>query len=220
MANLILASNSPRRRELITLLEQPTQSTGADIDETPRAGEDPRALARRLCEAKARAVAQTTRDLPRDALIIAADTFVALDDEILMKPRDADDAVAMLMKLRGREHLVISGLAVLDAATGRVGVTLVETRVWMRDYADAEIRAYVATGDPLDKAAAYAIQHPAFSPVARLEGCYANVMGLPLCHLYVALRRFGAVVSEPDARCQRYLQIACPVAREILKGSL
>ena len=163
-------------------------------------------------------MAHTTRESPPDALIVSADTFVALADEVLTKPRDAEDAVTMLTKLRGREHLVISGLAVLDAGTDRVDVTLVETRVWMRDYADAEIRAYVATGDPLDKAAAYAIQHSAFSPVARLEGCYANVMGLPLCHLHRALRRLGRAGTEPDARCQQHLHIVCPVARGILEG--
>jgi septum formation protein len=87
----------------------------------------------------------------------------------------------------------------------------------MRDYTDAEITAYVATSDPLDKAAAYAIQHDSFHPVAQIDGCQANVMGLPLCHLYLALREFGVAVNTPDGACQEHLRIACPVARDILK---
>ncbi len=90
------------------------------------------------------------------------------------------------------------------------------TTVWMRDYSDAEIAAYVTTGDPLDKAAAYAIQNGTFRPVARIDGCYANVMGLPLCHLYRALKAFGVAVGEPDRACQAHLKIECPVSRQIL----
>jgi predicted house-cleaning NTP pyrophosphatase (Maf/HAM1 superfamily) len=92
------------------------------------------------------------------------------------------------------------------------------TTVRMRDYSDAEIAAYVATGDPFDKAASYAIQHNGFRPVARIDGCQANVMGLPLCHLYVALCEFGIALDEPDRACQRHLEIVCPVAREILSA--
>ena len=122
----------------------------------------------------------------------------------------------MLRQLRGTTHTVFSGLAIRKY--GKELTELAETRVWMRDYSDAEIEAYIASGDPLDKAAAYAVQHRDFRPVARVEGCYANVMGLPLCHLQRALRAFGVNAREPDAACQAHLQIACPVAREILNS--
>lgn len=207
---LILASTSPRRRELITLFGLEFKFISADTDEAPRAGEPPAELVWRLSRAKAALGVQNFHD----AVIVAADTLVSLDGAILGKPKDSADAARMLQLLRSRAHIVYSGVTVAQGA--RQITQVATTTVWMRDYADSEIAAYVATGDPLDKAAAYAIQHAAFRPVARIDGCHANVMGLPLCHLFGALRAFGVAVDEPDRACQEYLKIVCPVARGIL----
>ncbi len=227
---LILASTSPRRRELITLFGLSFQFVSADVDETARDGEAPDDVVRRLSRAKAeRGALVIARSDPerskaeskdcdeaipaRKDIIIGSDTLVALDQLILGKPRDADDATRMLKLLRGRAHFVYSGVTVTQGEKTLTQVA--RTTVWMRDYSDDEITAYIATGDPLDKAASYAIQHP-FRPVARIDGCQANVMGLPLCHLYRALREFGVALAEPDRACQTHLDIVCPVARSIL----
>jgi MAF protein len=154
------------------------------------------------------------------ALIVAADTTVTIDGRILNKPADAQEAAAMLSQLRGRTHEVLTALTVFDAAAGQSFTELARSRVPMRAYTDAEISAYVATGDPLDKAGAYAIQHPGFQPVdqAAFADCFANVMGLPLCHLLRCLRRLG-VESPADlpAECQRFIPYDCPVSEKILK---
>jgi MAF protein len=126
----------------------------------------------------------------------------------------------MLRRLRGRSHSVYSAVTLLETTTGRTMADVAETRVTMRAYTDAEIAAYVASGDPLDKAGAYAIQHAGFHPVAELQGCYANVMGLPLCHLIRCLRAWDVVpplceISVPAA-CQDYTGQRCPVHGIIL----
>lgn len=209
---LILASTSPRRRELVTLFGLDFNFVSAHIDESARLGERPAELVGRLSRAKAAIGVQNSKS--PGAIIVGADTVVSLDGAVLGKPTDAADASRMLHLLRGRAHTVYSGITVAQGA--RQITQIATTTVWMRDYADAEIAVYVATGDPLDKAAAYAIQHRAFHPVARIDGCHANVMGLPLCHLFCALKAFGIAVNEPDRACQDHLRIICPVAREIL----
>ncbi|MEW5719304.1 MAG: Maf family protein [Chloroflexota bacterium] len=211
---IILASTSPRRRELVTLFGAAFQFVAAEVDEGPRANEAPEELVRRLSRAKAEIGA---RDFA-DALVIGADTIVWLDHTIIGKPRDPDDAARMLKQLRARPHVVYSGVTAKQGA--RALTQVATTTVTMRDYADAEIAAYVATGDPLDKAAAYAIQHDHFHPVARIDGCHTNVMGLPLCHLYRALKTFGVALAEPDRACQAHLEIVCPVARAILNQDI
>ena len=212
---LVLASISPRRRELIGLINYPCQFITADVDESMNAGERPDDLVNRLARAKAEIGAR--KFAPRDAIVIAADTIVSIDGAILGKPVDSNDAVRMLKVLRNRPHIVYSGLTVRRGAQAITQVAT--TTVHMRDYSDAEIADYVATGDPLDKAAAYAIQHNGFRPVARIDGCHANVMGLPLCHLYRALKTFGVPIIEPDLACQAHLKIECVVARSILTES-
>ncbi len=187
MSPIVLASASPRRRELFELLRLPFVVETAEVDETPRPGEAPEVLVARLSAIKAASVIGNVSH----GLVVAADTVVVLDDEILGKPRDADHAVRMLRRLRNREHVVHSGVAVADAASRRTAIHLSATTVWMRDYSDAEIEAYVASGDPLDKAGAYAIQHAGFRPVARIEGCFAGVMGLPLGALTDGLAHFN-----------------------------
>lgn len=175
---LVLASASPRRRELLATLGRPFSVQAADLDESRLPGEEPLAYGLRLAQAKALAVAESLGD--QAATVLGADTLVVLDGAILGKPADAAEATAMLRRLRGRAHRVLTAVALVDAARGRVRLGAGHTTVHMRPYTEAELAAYVAGGDPLDKAGAYAIQHAGFSPVARLEGSETNVIGLPL----------------------------------------
>jgi septum formation protein len=207
---LILASTSPRRRELIGRLGLTFHFASVDVDETPRPDESPQDLVQRLSHAKC---ASGATRYP-GALIIAADTVVALDDAVLGKPRDAADAISMLERLRNRSHVVFTGLAISRGEQELLQVAT--TTVWMRNYTEAEIAGYVATGDPLDKAAAYAIQHPAFHPVERIESCYSNVMGLPICRVYLALRQLGINVPEPRLVLSNHLEADCDIAQGIL----
>ncbi len=213
MCGLVLASQSPRRRELLALLGLPFDIVAADVVETPRPGEGPAALVTRLSRDKARAICS-------GSLVVACDTVVALDGDILGKPRDAAEATAMLRRLRGRPHSVYSGVTVLEPSTGREQAAVAETTVVMRAYTDAELDAYVAGGDPMDKAGAYAIQHTGFHPVAEVRGCYANVIGLPLCHLTRCLRAWGIEPAHnvPIA-CQAHTGHPCAVYAAILSRS-
>lgn len=203
---LILASASPRRRELLALLQAPFLVTSADIDESQLPGESPAEMVRRLSMTKARAVAGRHCT----GWVIASDTVVVLDDKVLGKPADAEEARVMLRRLRGRTHWVYSGIALCDAASGRCESDVVATEVWMRDYGEDEIEAYVASGDPLDKAGAYGIQNGPFHPVARIAGCYTSVMGLPLCHLYRLLQRWGYPLPQtPQSACRAATGYPC-----------
>lgn len=209
--SILLASASPRRRELLSLLGLTFSVVVADVDETDGDDESPPAMVQRLSRAKALAVAARHPQ----ALIIAADTTVALDGESLGKPADPAEAKAMLLALRGRLHQVYSGLTA--AQDSRILTDLVESDVWMRDYSDEEIARYVGSGDPLDKAGAYAVQHVGFHPAARVEGCFASVMGLPLCHLARVLARQGvAVPVDVPAVCQAHTGLACRAFGKIL----
>jgi septum formation protein len=172
----------------------------ADVDETPLPGEMPDALACRLCRAKAEAVGARHPT----AAVLAADTMVALNDTLLGKPVDTFEAAAMLRLLRGRTHQVYTAVCV--AQDGTLTSRLSVSDVSMRPYRDAEIAAYVATGDPLDKAGAYAIQHPLFAPVAAWAGCYAGIMGLPLRLVREMLCEAGVMVSGEVATACGTLQ--------------
>jgi len=210
MKKLILASNSPRRRALLSLLDWQFEVLPADINEGRKSGESPANYVRRLAYQKAQAVANL-----RDGLIIAADTIVVDDDKFLGKPIDGEDARRMLKQLRGRVHQVYTGIALIDAQTDQSFVDVCRTDVPMRDYTDVAIDAYIATGDPMDKAGAYAIQHAGFHPVEGLTGCFASVMGLPLCHLTVGLRKLGfEVPGDLPEKCQQLLDYACPIMSE------
>jgi len=171
MTRVVLASGSPRRRELLDQLGVPFDVVVPDIDETPFDGEDARAYVRRLASAKAVAV-------PADGVVIAADTTVDLGGRILGKPVDADDAAAMLRALSGRTHRVHTGVAVRLGATEEVDVTT--TFVTMTPIGESALRWYLATGEPLDKAGAYAIQGAGGVFVERIRGSVSNVVGLPL----------------------------------------
>lgn len=211
---LILASNSPRRRQLLSLGGWDFLVSVADVDETPLENEPPADYVLRLAEAKARA---TASHLDGNHVVLAADTTVVDGQEILGKPADEADAIRMLTQLRGRTHQVYTGVALLRMSDGLLLIDLCVTDVPMRSYSDEEIRAYVASGDPLDKAGAYAIQHAGFHPVAGMDGCFASVMGLPLCHILWMVRTMGI---QPEANvplaCQKFLEYDCPVYRSIL----
>jgi septum formation protein len=211
---IILASGSPRRRELLSLTGLSFKLAKADIDETPRLGESAANYTVRLSQEKARAVMRTVTD---KALILAADTTVADGDVILGKPADAGEAWVMLRRLRGRVHQVYTALTLIDTASGRRVTEVAVTNVPMRAYTDAEIEDYIASGDPFDKAGGYAIQNAFFHPVAALSGCYANVVGLPLCHLLRALRGTGLVPDgDVPLRCQQHYAYDCDVTGSIL----
>ncbi len=212
--NLILASNSPRRRQLLALANWDFVVSVADVDESLLQNESPVEYVLRLAETKARAVKADA-----DQIVLAADTTVVDGSEILGKPQDNAEAVRMLTQLRGRTHQVYTGVALLRVSDGLLLTDLCVTDVPMRAYSDKEIHAYVATGDPLDKAGAYAIQHPEFSPVAGMNGCYASVMGLPMCHVVRMMRKMEV---EPKAdvpmNCQQFLEYECPVFSKYLES--
>ncbi len=189
--HFILASQSPRRRQLFGLLGHPFQTLIPDVDEDVHLGAGPAGYVLRTAQQKAEAIAATLPPAPpgQRRLIVAADTTVALDGAILGKPGDAAEARAMLASLRGRTHDVHTGICVVDTAAGRELSSVSSAAVTMRDYSDAETAAYIATGDPFDKAGGYAIQHPVFRPVASLAGCFLAVVGLSLCDLIPLLRQ-------------------------------
>ena len=212
----VLASNSPRRRQLFGLGGWDFTVIVADIDETPFEDESPREYVLRLAQAKALAIQPRAAS---DAVILGSDTTVVDGNEILGKPVDEADTRRMLKQLRGRVHQVYTAIAILR--DGKIVTDLSITDVPMRDYSDAEIEAYIQTGDPMDKAGAYAIQHPEFKPVAVLEGCRASVMGLPMCHVLRTLRQFDIAGSaDVPAACQSLLQYDCKVSSAILSGEM
>jgi septum formation protein len=189
MSRLILASASPRRRELLAQAGFEFDVIPAHIPEEPREGEDPEAYVMRLAREKARAVfeAQATGNreqgtgcagAPENLVVLGADTTVTLDGHILEKPRDAEDAKRMLRMLSGRTHRVITGVALVDAGGERVAAET--TAVWFAELTEDEIAEYVASREPMDKAGAYGIQGRAAKWIPRIEGCYFNVVGLPL----------------------------------------
>jgi nucleoside triphosphate pyrophosphatase len=181
---LILASGSPRRRELLAQAGFVFEVDAADVDETLRAGEDAADYVRRLAEEKALAVfaRRSGEDLAeRPLVVLGADTSVVCDGEVLGKPVDATDAERMLRRLSGRTHLVLTGVAAVTRA-GVVG-DVVTTEVTFSEIAESEIAAYCATGEPLDKAGGYGIQEYAARWVPRIDGCYFNVMGLPIARV-------------------------------------
>jgi septum formation protein len=205
-ASLILASGSPRRFELLSTLGLPFTVVTSGVDETVDDESNPAAIVVHLAERKAAAVAKTLDE----RLVIGADTTVVLDGLVLNKPADDADARRMLRLLRDRTHEVWTGVVVIDAESGRRDSSAVQSLVRMRGYSDAEIEAYVATGEPLDKAGAYAIQGDAGVFVAGIEGCYANVVGLPLCALTSLLGRFGVIISVDGPICTLPDRRPCP----------
>jgi nucleoside triphosphate pyrophosphatase len=216
---VVLASNSPRRRELLSLTGIEFTLLPVQIDETPLPDEDGLEYVKRIAYNKA--VASSAQG-GVNGVIIAADTAVVNGfgrekAEILGKPPDRKAALEMLLSLRGHTHQVFTAVSILPGRGGTMLSDLCTTDVPMRNYSEGEIEAYVASDDPMDKAGAYAIQHAGFHPVDHLQGCYANVMGLPLCHLIRNLRRLGIhpPLDVPQA-CQAALKYDCPVYTQIL----
>ncbi len=186
---LVLASTSPRRREIVEALD-PTPECDAPVgDESPpRPGELPEEYVLRLSLDKARSVAVGVGT----ATVLGADTVVAVDGEILGKPVDVDDAIRMLRLLRGRTHSVFTGVAALDTETGQSAVAACESRVTIRPLSDAELVDYIAIENPMDKSGAYAVQDKSAGLAESVDGCYLNVVGLPLCEVMTVLDGFSA----------------------------
>ena len=206
---IVLASASPRRAHLLALLGISYEIDASAVDEDLSAPQDAAERAQELALNKARAVAARHPE----ALVLGADTLISFRGRLLGKPRDAADAVATLRALRGRWHRVITGLAVVNTATGQEMTGAEVTRVLMRRYSDVEIAAYIATGDPMDKAASYAVQHREFHPVERLDVCYTKVMGMPLCATLDILRRAGAGVPVQGDALRKPACSFCQQAR-------
>jgi septum formation protein len=205
---LLLASSSPRRRALLQALELRFTVAAADVDETPQPGEMPDDLALRLAIAKAQVVAARV-PASEGYLVIAADTVVALGEQIMGKPVDEADAWRMLALLRAGPHQVYSAVTLLDTSNRTHRTRLNTTTVLMRAYTDEEIDAYIATGDPLDKAGAYGLQHVEFAPAMNVEGCPASVIGLPLGDLRDLLVEAGVQVRPVAPVCERHIAFAC-----------
>lgn len=209
MTRIVLASASPRRRELLARLGLEFEVMPVDIDEDPGRSRNPEIVARRLAREKAEAARLRDEHSP----ILAADTVVAFDGDLLAKPADEADARRMLQLLRGRTHDVVTAVAVMpEGRRGPIARHPV-TRVTMRAYSDEEIAASIARGDPFDKAGGYAIQDPLLRPVERYEGCYCNVVGLSLWAAIDVLRKAGIRIEASDVdflpQCA-----ACPLARD------
>lgn len=190
--DLILASASPRRKELLERLDLKFTVCPADVDETMLPDEDALAYPLRTAVKKAMAVA-ARRD---HAVVIAADTVVAVDNEILGKPKSEADAKEMLRRLSGREHVVITGIGIADTASGRTLSATEQTIVYFHSLTEEEIDAYVASGEPLDKAGAYGIQGKGSLLVRKIDGDYFNVVGLPLSKLYRLLLNVDADILK------------------------
>lgn len=218
-ATLLLASNSPRRRQLLGLGNWKFITAVSDIDETQRNGESPKEYVLRLAREKAAAVLEQAQG--QELIIIGSDTAVVEADSILGKPANRDDAVRMLTQLRGHTHQVYTGVALHRVSDGKILTELCVTDVPMRAYTDEEIETYIETGDPFDKAGAYAIQHPEFQPVESMRGCYASVMGLPVCHVTRALQEMEIQpLANVSVACRKLLNYECPISGAVLRGEM
>ena len=190
---LVLASASPRRCELLQQIGLEFQVIPSRADEHVLAGETPEEHVIRLSLDKATEVAN--RENVSGRWFIGSDTIVLCDQQILGKPRDEAHAVTMLKQLSGREHQVLSGYAIIDRETKEQRTEAISTKVWFRQLTDDEIARYIATGEPADKAGSYAIQGLGICFVARIEGSYTNVVGLPLCKLTGAMKELGVPLT-------------------------
>jgi septum formation protein len=186
---IILASASPRRAELLRNAAIPFRVKPGHVPESPRAGETPLAYCRRLAQDKARAVQS---QFP-NGFILGADTVVIVDEHLLEKPQDSNDAIRMLKMMLDRSHLVSTGVCLIGPGGSFEDVRSETTEVTFTQMTDDEIRSYVATGEPMDKAGAYGIQGVASRWIKKVNGCYFNVMGLPIGLVYRMLREHKAI---------------------------
>ncbi|OGK29194.1 septum formation protein Maf [Candidatus Roizmanbacteria bacterium RIFCSPHIGHO2_02_FULL_40_9] len=187
MGTIILASASPRRKKLLEQIGLTFKVVKSNIKEALDVHIEPHTLAEKLSLQKAKDVAKKEKE----SLIIAADTLIVFEDEILGKPKNAIDARKILKMLSGNIHIVITGFTILDSSTGILITKSVETKVFMKEMTDEEIHRYIATGEPLDKAGAYGIQGKGAIFVEKIEGDYSNVVGLPLFELTKELKKFN-----------------------------
>jgi len=187
MTEIVLASNSPRRKELMRQVGMTFTSSPAHIDESILPGEKPEEYVVRVATNKAQVASKRVGK----GVVVAADTVVVLEDTILGKPVDEQDAIRMLSMLSGKMHRVVTAISVMDAGTGKTLTRTSVTKVWFKKLTENEIRYYVSTGEPLDKAGAYGIQEKGALLVDRIEGCYFNVVGLPMSLLDEMLKTFG-----------------------------
>jgi septum formation protein len=193
MKGIILASASPRRRELLRQLGLTFEVIPSKIEEDVKYGEEPCEHVLRLARLKAQEIARDQDS----AVIIAADTIVVLGGEILGKPKDEEEAFEILSQLSGRVHRVFTGFCVLDASDGSEYSEAVESKVRFKHLSPEEIRGYIKTGEPMDKAGAYAVQGRGSYMIKEIQGSYTNVVGLPLCELVEVLARIGAIELYP-----------------------
>jgi septum formation protein len=195
LRQLVLATSSPRRQELVASLDLslPVRILSTDADETIEPTWTPAEVVERLAQRKAEAAVERLRleESDKPSLVVGADTIVVLDGEVLGKPVDQQDAIAMLTRLQGRCHDVYTGVACIHSSNGSALVKHRRTQVWMKPLSKKRIERYVATGEPMDKAGSYGIQGLGATNVDRIEGCYFNVVGLPLSLLSDMLEVFG-----------------------------
>ena len=184
---IVLASSSPRRRQLLAGMGLDFDVIPANVPEDPLPGENPAELVKRLSSAKAEAVASSLDN----GIVIGADSMVVHDGEAIGKPVDADDARRMLFRLRSTRHQVFTGITVIDAASGRKLTEYLASDIALRSFSEEEMEESIASGTPMDKAGAYAVQDQAFRPAESWEGCYTNIVGLPLCRLLEMAARLG-----------------------------
>jgi MAF protein len=193
----------------------PFQVIAADIDERVSCDENPQNYVSRIAKGKSRSILSTAS---QGQIVIAADTAVVDGDAILGKPGNAREAIEMLRALRGRPHHVYTSISVRNSSIGNQLSDVCITEVLMRPYSEAEIMDYVASGDPFDKAGAYAIQNQGFDPVAKITGCYTNVVGLPLCHLAESLRALKLDIPEDiTLGCRSAAGYDCRLINQVLE---
>ncbi len=211
-----LASNSPRRREMLTWLDWPFQVIPSQVDESILENEPPYEYVRRLAWKK---VQVNLPNIDGRDIVIAADTIVEKEGSIYGKPADIDEAREMLRRLRGRTHQVMTAIAIRRGQEQDFLQDICRSEVLMREYSDEEIEGYLASGDAFDKAGSYSIQNDKFQPAMNFSGCFASVMGLPLCHLERNLRK----LADYHARqmldiCRTHLCYQCSISKRVLAG--
>jgi septum formation protein len=210
-----LASASPRRKEMLAWSDWFINLSPANIDESLFDYELPQNHVIRLAIEKCK----TIKSIPVDDFVIAADTIVVLDNQILGKPVNENHAYQMLTELRSKPHWVMTAIAIHNGRTEEPLIDLCKSEVKMRNYTDTEIYEYIESGDPMDKAGAYAIQNKDFHPVTDFGGCMASVMGMPLCHLERTLRKFSTYQHTDWPRiCQFNLKYNCPITDRVIAG--
>jgi septum formation protein len=203
---LVLASASPRRSELISKLNIPFDIRESGVEEEEPSAISPWKAVQKIASQKALAVAHGLEE----KVVLGADTVIDDDGILVGKPTDSHDAVSILQALRGRVHRVLTGVSVIDTRSGQGSQRTVSTIVRMREYSEEDIHAYVASGEPMDKAGAYAVQGAGGRLVASVEGCYNNVVGLPLCEVVRLLIPFGFPFDGEQAHCMMPNGTPCP----------